>query len=206
MARQNFGAGENDFVFVPVTISGSSVPSLAVRNITFWSAATGGTQYTDLLNPGAVTSVNTDANGFIPAFQGPATGELKMWADANAGAGPRRLIVTTDIAAGSVTSVAGKTGVVTLVAADAGADASGLAASTVATHVAASDPHGDHTYADSVFRPVIEYNDVTGLWPLRASSAASQARRFEWVGPVGAVNPTAAGYMAEGDILTLLPV
>jgi hypothetical protein len=49
----------------------------------------------------------------------------------------------------SVLSVNGHTGVVTLAAADVGADASGAAAAAVASHVAAADPHGDRSYTDT---------------------------------------------------------
>lgn len=51
--------------------------------------------------------------------------------------------------AGAVASVNGETGVVVLDAADVGADAAGLAVSTVATHAAAIDPHADRAFTTS---------------------------------------------------------
>jgi hypothetical protein len=91
---------------------------------TFWTALVGGTQYTDLLLNGAsVTSVQTDADGRPPTFQGPQ-GVLAMYADFGAG---RFLAVTTDIVAllgdviaglapgsGGVSSIDGLTGAVSL--------------------------------------------------------------------------------------------
>jgi hypothetical protein len=87
MARSVFGGGAQDFAFATVSAAGYSLmktlPSYAV---TFWSAKTGGTQYTDLLlgadgSGGAATSVTTDSRGLLPEFQGP-DGVTLMWADA----------------------------------------------------------------------------------------------------------------------------
>lgn len=51
---------------------------------TFWSAQTGGTQYTDLVDPNngfiAITGISTDAHGDIVPFQGPA-GIGEGWVD-----------------------------------------------------------------------------------------------------------------------------
>ena len=55
--------------------------------------------------------------------------------------------VDTTISTGGVTSVNGETGAVLLGAADVGADAAGAASTAVATHTAATDPHGDRAYA-----------------------------------------------------------
>jgi hypothetical protein len=65
--------------------------------VTFWSAATGGTQYTDLLNTvgAAATSITTDSSGQIPAFSGPNTGIAVMWADA--GGPSRQVMYATDV-------------------------------------------------------------------------------------------------------------
>lgn len=70
--------------------------------LTFWSASTGGTQYTDLLDSlgTAITSVTADSTGELPEIQGPDTipDTWVMWADGNNGAGPRRKVVATDLA------------------------------------------------------------------------------------------------------------
>lgn len=52
-------------------------------------------------------------------------------------------------AGGAVDSVNGETGVVVLTAGDVGADPAGTAATAVASHVAAVDPHGDRAYTDA---------------------------------------------------------
>jgi hypothetical protein len=61
--------------------------------ITFWTASSGGAQYTDLrdMSNNPIASVTADVSGFTPQFQGPA-GLFEMWADANNGSGPRHLV------------------------------------------------------------------------------------------------------------------
>lgn len=62
--------------------------------LTFWSAASGGTQYTDLvLNGSPVTSITVDSTGFIPTFQGP-DGVTAMYADEGDVGGTRVKMVT----------------------------------------------------------------------------------------------------------------
>ncbi|MDT7847184.1 right-handed parallel beta-helix repeat-containing protein [Streptomyces justiciae] len=74
--------------------------------VTFYSASTGGTQYTDLLDASSspITQVVADAQGFLPRFQGP-DGVVGMWA--SAGGSSRAWIEahntgTMEAAAGSV--------------------------------------------------------------------------------------------------------
>ncbi|MEV8124763.1 hypothetical protein AB0P07_11720 [Streptomyces sp. NPDC085944] len=78
MARSLFGAGMADYVVQPVDGLWGVAPGAV---ITFWDAADGGTQYTDLLDAAGapVTEIVADSNGFIPEFSGPdsVTG---MWA------------------------------------------------------------------------------------------------------------------------------
>jgi hypothetical protein len=80
MARSEFGAGMADYVVKPSDGLWGIAPGVT---ITFWSASTGGTQYTDLLDAASnpVTQIVADEQGFIPRFFGPdaITG---MWADA----------------------------------------------------------------------------------------------------------------------------
>src|SRR5690606_9655103 len=72
--------------------------------VTFWDSATGGTQYTDLLDASGepITHVVTADGtgtlqvGTIPRFQGP-NGVTEMWADAAGGA--RYLMVATSLGA-----------------------------------------------------------------------------------------------------------
>ena len=69
--------------------------------VAFYTARTGGTQITDLQdvlgNP--ITSVTADSDGALPQIQGPDTtpDTWWMWADGNAGAGPRVIVSATDM-------------------------------------------------------------------------------------------------------------
>lgn len=89
MSRYVFGGKIQDFAF---GTSGSSVTLLSSGvPVTFYTAATGGTQITDLqdMSGNAISTVGTTANGFLPQFQGPdSTGSLasnanQMWASVN---------------------------------------------------------------------------------------------------------------------------
>lgn len=98
MTRSTFGGTDDDYVSSPFNIGGRKVHGALPNTIvTFWSAKTGGTQYTDLLNEagGAVASITSDADGFLPQFQGP-DGVLQMWADAGGG---RKMLETRSTAA-----------------------------------------------------------------------------------------------------------
>lgn len=101
--RYEFGAGMADFVVQPSDGLWGIAPAAVV---TFHSASTGGTQYTDLLDAGSnpITQVVADSQGFLPRFQGP-DGVVGMWA--SAGGTSRAWIEahntgTTEAAAGSV--------------------------------------------------------------------------------------------------------
>lgn len=103
MARYEFGAGMADYVVQPSDGLWGVAPGAVV---TFYSASTGGTQYTDLLDAGSnpITQVVADAQGFLPRFQGP-DGVVGMWA--SAGGAARAWIEahntgTMEVAAGSV--------------------------------------------------------------------------------------------------------
>ena len=91
--RRKFGGGDADFA---ISASGTSITLVPNAVVTFWTALSGGSQYTDLQNTGggAITSVTADANGQIPEFFGPA-GIWKMAADA--GGGTRRWVTASDI-------------------------------------------------------------------------------------------------------------
>ncbi|WP_309049289.1 glycosyl hydrolase family 28-related protein [Streptomyces sp.] len=80
MARYDFGAGIADYVVQPSDGLWAIAPGAV---LTFWSAADGGTQYTDLLDAtdAPATQIVADEQGFVPAFRGP-DGVAGMWADA----------------------------------------------------------------------------------------------------------------------------
>ena len=83
MARMQFGRGVADYVVQPTDGQWGVGAGLAV---TFWSASTEGTQYTDLLDAGStpITEVTTDERGLIPTLWGP-DGVAGMWAEAGGG-------------------------------------------------------------------------------------------------------------------------
>lgn len=66
--------------------------------ITFWNDQITGSQYTDLTTLAGlpVTYITADSFGEFGQFYGPE-GVLSMWADANDGSGPRRLITCADM-------------------------------------------------------------------------------------------------------------
>ncbi|MBZ6259770.1 hypothetical protein KVH22_30085 [Streptomyces olivaceus] len=80
MARSTFGRTLADFVVRPTDGLWGVAPG---SELTFWSAADGGSQYTDLLDSmgAAATTIVTGEDGVIPIFQGP-DGVAAMWADA----------------------------------------------------------------------------------------------------------------------------
>ncbi|WP_433329943.1 hypothetical protein [Spirillospora sp. CA-294931] len=97
--RHPFGQTPSDWTF---TVGASNVPVLAgAVTLTMWSAASGGVQYTDLLDStgAAVSSIVTGTGsplpiGTIPAFSGPEE-ITTLWADA--GGGIRYRLVANDV-------------------------------------------------------------------------------------------------------------
>lgn len=79
MARQTFGATSADYV---ITLGPGNELHASPATLTFWSAATGGIQHTDLLlNGSPVTSIPVGNDGVVPLFLGPDV-VTEMWADA----------------------------------------------------------------------------------------------------------------------------
>lgn len=105
MARYRFGGGIADWTFGTVTVDTTDDVAQVTGGVvvTFWSAETGGSQHTDLLDVDGVaaasitssTGADSRAVGQIPPFSGP-DGVTTMWAQA--GTGPRALMVTSDAA------------------------------------------------------------------------------------------------------------
>ncbi|MFE9906404.1 glycosyl hydrolase family 28-related protein [Streptomyces achromogenes] len=84
MARYEYGGGIADYIVRPTDgLWGVA----AGADVTFWDAADGGTQYTDLLDVGGtpMSSVRTTEYGALPRFLGP-DGVNVMWADAGGAA------------------------------------------------------------------------------------------------------------------------
>lgn len=92
VGRYTFGAGAADFA---TRVVGGNFGAAASTSISMWSAATGGSQYTDLLavdGTTAITTVTSGSDGSIPLFYGPV-GVTVMWAD---GGGAERVKLYSD--------------------------------------------------------------------------------------------------------------
>ncbi|MCP9947285.1 hypothetical protein [Actinomadura madurae] len=108
MARHTFGRSLTDWTMDigdTTTVEGvvtGPVIGTGPATITFWSAKSGGVQYTDLLGPSgtaATTISSSDGSdglpvGTIPEFSGPDE-VFEMWADA--GGGARYKMVCNDV-------------------------------------------------------------------------------------------------------------
>ncbi|MDX2681114.1 hypothetical protein [Streptomyces soliscabiei] len=96
MARYRFG-GIADYVISVGT--GNAATLQPSTTVTCWNADVGGTQYTDLTDTDGTTplaSLVSDSNGAVPEFYGP-DGVTEMYLDANAGSGPRRRTLATNL-------------------------------------------------------------------------------------------------------------
>ena len=95
--RSNFGGADTGALAIQAPAGNSGVVKSAplITTGTAWSAATGGTQYTDMLlvGGGASAVVLTDSNGFVRAFQGPDGVNEGLWVDLGSG---RFYLRTTD--------------------------------------------------------------------------------------------------------------
>lgn len=124
MTRSLFGATPADFV---IAVGGDRLLRTSSATLTFWDAAEGGSQYTDLLLDGVpVTEVKVPSNGSVPLFEGPDE-ITQMWVDAG---GSERLRITAGGARGPA-GVADDGSVAALVADDGSATATALDARIV---------------------------------------------------------------------------
>jgi hypothetical protein len=211
MARHTFGQSPADWTFTAGP--GDAAILAGGVTVTFFNAASGGTQYTDLLDStgspvsGIVSGDGiTLALGTIPQFQGP-DGVAELWADA--GGGTRYILVATDLSD---------------LAADVDANTSAIG--TLSTTVSALAPVASSgAYSDLTGAPVLatvatsgKYTDLTsapppglqivakvgGSWPTRATTAPDATRLAMWVGPSPAP-PAGSGYALAGDLWTATP-
>ena len=208
MARHLFGGGIGDYVVAPggsVTVNGiTGEQELLVPGTTviFFDAIAAGNAITDLLDllNTPITSVTADVNGAVPQFQGPNL-VRSMWADANGGGGPRRLMIATDIGsdlAGDEANIATLQGTVLGLAAVATSghysDLSGAPSlATVATSGAYSDLTGTPSLG---LQAVVK---LGGTWPLRVTTASDISRPAMWIGPSPAP-AFGSGYSLIGDV------
>jgi hypothetical protein len=103
MARLTFGGTTADWIWRIKRAARKELygPLVVPPSITMWTAATGGTQITDLQYAGApANSIPVGGDGSIPEFLGPDTNPetRQMWADK--GWGPRVLLLTSRALAG----------------------------------------------------------------------------------------------------------
>jgi parallel beta-helix repeat protein len=102
MSRSTFGGTSVDWLVEPYQFGTHTLLALrtTTTTLTFWSAFSGGSQYTDLLNASATPVTTISVLGHqVPNFQGP-DGILAMWADKGDGS-PRELLEAQDLAAAS---------------------------------------------------------------------------------------------------------
>jgi hypothetical protein len=105
VTRRPFGGGAGDFV-EQIDTNGVVHGGVSI-SCTFWTAASGGTQVTDLrdLANNPIASVISSSSGQIPQFQGPNDGSSSLWVDVSGTA--RQQINSTDIASRLTTLEAG---------------------------------------------------------------------------------------------------
>lgn len=174
MARSTFGGTLADTVAV---ISGGFF-AVASGSITFWSAKTGGTKYTDLVYNGQAASSIPATNSQIPQFQGP-DGVTQMWADG--GGGARLLIVAPGTSSGGPSEID---------------DVSGLPEALTALGETAA---AGGEVAEDVTNEQMPFKDNAGDWVgkdvtpvgldlLAANDAAAAQDAIELVGTVTAVD------------------
>jgi hypothetical protein len=184
MARHTFGKSLTDWSMIlgdPIVVGDTTTAPVSVVGpvtITFWSASTGGVQYTDLLdsaaNPAAEITASDGTDGLpigtIPEFQGPdgdPYGPAEMWADA--GAGTRYKMTANDLG-GSVTELQ--------------STAADLTDTTTALNTMVLASLG-----------VVSYDAGASAWPQRPTA---DPRVFAWLGP--SAPPAGTPYMEDGDL------
>jgi hypothetical protein len=94
VARYTFGGDTSSFVYTRAAGGGLYANA---TTLTFWSAKTSGTQYTDLLDSAgaAATSIAVGTDGLVPEFSGP-DGIDTMWADPGTGTRERMVRLPSD--------------------------------------------------------------------------------------------------------------
>ena len=196
MARHIFGGGVADWTF---TADAQDFAVLAGGiTVAVYNAETGGSQLTDLLNMSSVavdhvvSSDGTDGRsvGQIPPFYGPDN-VTQLWASADAG--PRALMVAVD--AGDVAKQASTDAATALSAAQS-------ASSSLAAHVAGTNPHGT-TFA--ILADVDMTSLVDGQIPVW-NAAAAKWNPGTFSGGGGGTGSTAAAavLVASSDMPTVI--
>jgi lysophospholipase L1-like esterase len=187
MARHRFG-GIADYV---ITLGETNAATLQPGTpVTCWNAASGGTQYADLVDLDGTTVIAggelvADAVGALPEFLGP-DGVRSVYLDANGGAGPRRRAVAVDV----------------------GEDLTVVEAQ-VSGHAAALNPHGTGiaTLADTAANPttadvkgggVLTYDTTTSSW----RSDGTTSGLMGWHAALAGRHYARATIVALGDSIT----
>jgi lysophospholipase L1-like esterase len=187
MARHRFG-GIADYV---ITLGADNAATLQPgATVTAWNSASGGTQYTDLVDTDGTTSIPggeliADAVGAVPEFFGPDD-VRSIYLDANAGAGPRRRALAVDL----------------------GEDLAAVEAD-VSTHIAAANPHGTGiaSLADAAADPAtvdvkgggtLVYDTTTSTWRPDGTTVALMG----WHAALAGRHYARANVVCLGDSIT----
>ncbi|GAP46889.1 polysaccharide deacetylase family protein [Streptomyces azureus] len=112
-----------------------------------------------------------------------------------------------DPATNLVQSVNGEQGTVSLSAADVGADPAGTATVAVAGHVAAADPHGDRSWADSKFALGSTVSAIDGYLNDALNRVSAIEQGTAWLSALNVTNnaQVTGRLTASGFALPLLP-
>lgn len=133
MSRSYYGGTSLDWLFKPYRLGDNTLAALRddVTTLTFWSAATGGTNYVDLLDSAGAATGWIVVNGYqVPEFRGP-DGVTAMWADKGDGTPRERMEARDQSAVASAVTAA--QGYANAAAASAAAAAGGAASAVLYT-------------------------------------------------------------------------
>lgn len=203
MARRLFGSIA-DYVVAPggaVTspIAGNETILVPGKTLTFWNGASGGSQYTDLLDLSLtpISSVVTDASGAIPQFWGP-DGVSLLYGDAG---GSRRAMIPVDLGVNVDSNTTAIAAVQAILAGLASVATSGqyndLSGKPALATVAITGQFSDLSGAPPAGLQAIY--KLGGTWPVRASTAPDTSRPAMWIG--AAPGPAFGGsYAITGDL------
>ncbi|MCW2873342.1 hypothetical protein [Actinacidiphila oryziradicis] len=220
MTRHLFGGDIGSFVVAAGSaetvgsINGNHAVLVPGQIVTFWTAATSGTQITDLRDmlDTVITSVTTDSNGAIPQMKGPDTtpGTWFMWGDANGGAGPRRLMAATDLTSldGKV-SVSGDTMTGTLVMSTATTNYVGSTATSTGVNVQVTGDTQQRLIVDASGTHTWGTGSAVGDVNLSRISAGALGTNGAWQAPTvrggtgagGTLALTSTSHATKGKIL-----
>jgi hypothetical protein len=141
------------------------------------------------------TGVGVDGDYYIDKTPGAVT----LYGPKASGAWPTGIPLTSS-GSSPVTSVAGKTGAVTLVVADvSGAASTTDVTSAVSAHASATDPHGDRAAASSALASHVAATDPHGDRAAASSALASHVSASDPHGDRAAASSALAAHVSASD-------